>query len=242
MAYLHPVDAAKIEQTSACLTLPIGCRDHVYVFFVHGMDPLNYANMTGVRDYVNELGFGKTYLGQMYHAPYFGREIHRIAREDPEARFVLIGFSFGANLVRDLAISAKKDDIPIDLLIYLGGNTLENKPKDQPENVGRIVNILAGGLIWNGDTLDRAENIQVPDVWHFGSPTHAHTLNTLARELAVVASRVPFVEQSFPPSQEEPAPTPRPVPTTKTGPLDEWDFLKPSSHLNMVPTVAKSKP
>ena len=127
MAYLHPVDSAKIEQTAACLTLPIGCREHVYVFFVHGMDPLNYANMTGVRDYVNELGFGKTYLGQMYHAAYFNREIHRIAGEDPEARFVLIGFSFGANLVRDLAASAKKDDISIDLLIYLGGNTVRSQ-------------------------------------------------------------------------------------------------------------------
>jgi len=242
MAYFHPVDSAKIEQTAACLTLPAGCRDHVYVFFVHGMDPLNYANMTGVRDYVNELGFGKTYLGQMYHAPYFDREIHRIAREDSEARFVLIGFSFGANLVRDLAISAHKDDIPIDLLIYLGGNTLENRPKDQPENVGRIINILAAGLIWHGDTLDRAENIQEPDVWHFGSPTHTHTLNALARELAEVASRVTVVERSFPVPQEEVAPTPRPIPAKNGGPSDEWDFLKPATHLNMVIVPGKAAP
>jgi hypothetical protein len=242
MAYLHPVDSAKIEQTAACLTLPIGCRGHVYVFFVHGMDPLNYANLTGVRDYVNELGFGKTYLGQMYHAGYFDREIHRIAKEDAEARFVLIGFSFGANLARDLAISAGKDDIPIDLLIYLGGNTLENSSKDQPENVGKIVNILASGLIWHGDTLDRAENIQLPDVWHFGSPSHEQTLNTMARELAEVASRVTVVEQSLPPTKEETAPTPRPIPTTNTQLRPEWEFLKPSSHLDMVPFAKKTNP
>ena len=124
------------------------------------------------------------------------------------------------------------------MLIYLGGNTLENSPKDQPENVGKIVNILASGLIWHGDALERAENIQLPDVWHFGSPSHEQTLNTLARELAEVASRVTVVEYSSPPASDEPAPTPRPIPKTDLG--AEWGFLKASSHLDMVPFAPKT--
>jgi len=243
MSFLHPVEPAKIDQSAECLTLPVGCREHVYVFFVQGMDPLDYCNLTGVRDYVQELGFHKTYYGQMFSSGHFGREIRRIRQEDPEARFVLIGFSFGANFVRDLTTSAGQENIPIDLLVYLGGNTLENRPEDQPENALRIINILASGLIWNGDTLDRAENLQEPDVWHFGTATHPHTLNLLAHELATVAARVTYVERSIPASDIETAPTPRPIPApTPTDKRDEWDFLKPESHLEMVKPIGTRLP
>jgi hypothetical protein len=242
MSFLHPVEPAKIDQSAECLTLPVGCREHVYVFFVHGMDPLDYANLTGVRNYVQELGFHKTYYGQMYSAGQFGREIRRIREADPEARFVLIGFSFGANFVRDLTISAGKENIPIDLLVYLGGNTLENRPQDQPENAARIINILASGLIWNGDTLDRAENLQEPDVWHFGTATHPHTLNLLAHELATVAARVTYVERSVPIATIDPEPTPRPIPAPMSTKADEWDFLKPESHLDMVKPIGTRLP
>ena len=150
LSYLHPVDPPPPELAGLCRSVPKSSRDHVYVFLVHGMDPLNYANLSGVRDYVQSLGFNKTYYGQLYDTIQFDKQIHRIRNQDPEAHFVLIGFSFGANMVRDLAQWAKDDGISIDLLVYLGGNTLENTPEDKPANVKQIVNILASGCIWNG--------------------------------------------------------------------------------------------
>ncbi len=169
-------------------------RDNVYIFIIHGLDPCDLANLNGVRRYINDLGFRKVYYGQLYHAGFFDKELHRIHAERPDARFVLIGFSYGANAVRDIATSAGSEGIPIDLLVYLGGNTLTNTPKDQPENVREIVNVLALGCIWNGAKMDRAQNYDVADVFHFGSPSHPLTLEVLARELAIIAACVPAPE------------------------------------------------
>jgi len=225
MSYLNPVAPIPEEKKLCCAEVPKGCRNHVYVFFVHGMDPLDCANLRGLRDYVQSLGFIKTYYGQMYHTMYFANEIRRIHLEDPDARFVLTGFSFGANMVRDICHSVAVDDIHIDLLVYLGGNTLHNVPEDRPDNVGQIVNILATGAIWNGDTLDGAINVNYADVYHFGSPTHPETLMLLTEELAKVAVRVPLVVKEPPPFEDEEL-TPRPVKIQAAKPLDQWDFLK----------------
>ncbi len=129
---------------------------------------------------------------------------------------MLVGFSFGANAVRYLANSVRDDHIPIDLLVYFGGNTLNNEAYDQPDNAVRIVNVLASGAIWNGAWMDRAENIHETDVFHFGSPSHPYSIETLARELAVVAGHVEVVDDGPPP------------PPPATG---QWDFLKPVAHL-----------
>jgi len=231
MSFLHPIDPVAPEQYTAFKSVPSPSRGHVYIFMVHGLDPLDYANLAGVRDYLHALGFHKIYLGQLYHTLYFDGEILRLHKEDPQAHFVLIGFSFGANMVRYLANSAKNEGIPIDLLFYLGGNTLHNEPADQPDNALKVVNILASGCIWNGVTMDRAENISVPDVYHFGSPSHPGTLEVLRRELAVVAERVSKLPL---PSLAPPLLTPLPEPPLppQTGSHGEWDFLKPVSHLN----------
>jgi hypothetical protein len=213
----HPIEPPPPEIHTVCKVYPPCCRDHVYVFMVHGMDPFDWANLTGVCDYMHDLGFRKTYYGQLYHATKFAKEMRRVHAEDPSARFVLIGFSFGANVARYLANSAKDDGIPIDLLVYFGGNTLKNEDYDQPENAARIVNILASGCIWNGAWMDRAENIHEVDVWHFGSPSHPYSLRVLARELAEVSSHVQVVDDG-----------PAPPPVSYPG---EWDFLKPVSRL-----------
>src|SRR5947209_15827084 len=129
----------------------------------------------------------------MYDTRKFEKEMCRIHEEDPNCRFVLVGFSFGANMVRYLANSARDDGIPIDLLVYFGGNTLKNEAYDQPENAARVVNILASGAVWNGAWMDRAENIHETDVYHFGSPSHPYSVELLTRELGEVASPVPVV-------------------------------------------------
>src|SRR5262249_60003608 len=135
------------EYVAACREAPKCARDHVYIFMINGLDPVDYSNMTGVRHYLNELGFQKTYYGQLYHTPYFDNEVRKIHQADPDAHFVLIGFSFGANMVRSIAQGVKREGIQIDLLVYCGGNTLKNCDNDQPDNARRILNILATGCI-----------------------------------------------------------------------------------------------
>jgi hypothetical protein len=157
--------------------------------------------------------------------------VRQIAKEDRDARFVLVGFSFGANMVRNLANAVKEDGAQIDLIVYCGGNTLENNATDRPPHVTHVVNILATGCIWNGTAFDDADNIHYDNVWHFGSPSHPGTLEVLSRELAVVAARVPVVVPYVPPPDDDlprPRPLAEPMPQASASEeRDEWDFLKP---------------
>ncbi len=242
MPFLHQVDPPSKERLEPSACVHAQARNHVHVFLIHGMDPFDWANLAGLRDYIQSLGYIKTHYGQLYHIWKFEDELRQIHRDDPDARFVLIGFSFGANMVRNLANDANEEHIPIDLLIYLGGNTLKDCPKDRPENALHIVNILATGCIWNGDQLEGADNLNYGDVWHFGSPTHPKTLDVLAEELVKVAARIPVVLHE-PPAwhPDEEAPRPRPAETRKKGPRDAWDFLKPGPQDEETPAPKEMK-
>ncbi len=226
LSFVHSLDVPPREQLLQGEMVPAPCRNRVHVFLIHGMDPLDLANLNGLTEYIQALGYIKTHYGQLYHLWEFKNELRRVHKEDPEARFVLIGFSFGANMVRQLANAVKDEGIVIDLLVYLGGNTLENTPPNQPDHVVHIVNILAAGCIWNGAQMDRADNLHFTNVWHFGSPTHPGTRKVLARELAVVARRVP-VEKVLPPPPPpspglEEAPRPRPCGRSRHGRCPRW--------------------
>jgi hypothetical protein len=248
LSCMHPVEPPEPHFSDACQTVPVGCRNHVYVFLMNGLDPINYGNLTGLRDYVQELGFGKTYYGQLFHAGWFEKEIRRIHQDDEDARVVLIGFSLGVQQMHSVAKDLNEEGIPIDLLIFLSGNhPVAFMPEDRPANVHRVVNILASGSMKAYGVREYAENVRLPeDTWHFGSPTHPYTLEKLSEELAALALTVPLreiVRPQQPPDEEAPkprpvkppsdeeAPKPRPVKPPSQIPTDEWDFLKPVSFL-----------
>ena len=102
--------AAAYEAT--CRSFPACCRDHVYIFLVNGLDPINFGRLLGLRDYVRKLGFRQTYYGQMFHAAYFKKEIRRIHQEDAEAHFVFIGFSAGMNVAHSMAAAVNPEIEP----------------------------------------------------------------------------------------------------------------------------------
>jgi hypothetical protein len=247
LGFLHPVDMPYAKQlTEPCQAVPKCCRDHVYVFMVNGLDPWNYGNLTGVRDYIQELGFNKTYYGQVYHVWWFNAEIRRIHQQDPHAHFAIVGFSVGANLAHTMADAVHKDGVMIDLFVLLSGNHIVKAlPQDRPENVGRIINILASGTMQSFGERDWAENVRLDDAWHFDSPTHHYSLETLSQELSALAATVPViepVEQQIKPLEE--TPTPRPLKKIEeTAQRDEWDFLKPVSQLGgLRPSPGGSRP
>src|SRR5262249_4913455 len=81
-------------------------------------------------------------------------------------------------------------------------------------------------------SLDRADNIEYNDVWHFGSPTHPQTRELLARELVAVAARVPYIEKAPPlsPELEDEIPRPRRLTPDQLKEMSsqlpsEWGFL-----------------
>jgi hypothetical protein len=243
LGFVHPIHSPQKEDLAACTEVPAACKNRVHIFLINGLDPFEVGNLKGLQDYLHSLGFIKTWYGQPFHAFLFAKEILKIHAEEPTARFVLIGFSYGAGLARDVVDDMCKAGIPADLLVYIDGVDLTQRRLDRPHHALRVINILS--CYRDAERkLEAAENMQYDDVWHFGAPTHPKTLKMLAEELAVVALRVPIEEPMLPPRPPEelpPHPTPRvlppplpgpgtlppPRPASPPPPEGDWKFLEP---------------
>jgi len=162
---------------------PVDLRSQVHVFVINGFDPFHYADVPGLADYIRGLGYEHVYYSELIAATSLQEQIEQTKLRNPNARIVLIGYSFGANAARNLTHNLGEQGIHVDLLVYLNGNTLRNTPYDRPANAKRVVNILAWGVLLDGAQLDNAENIEIPDAWHFNTPKHPVTLDLIQREL-----------------------------------------------------------
>jgi hypothetical protein len=206
--------------------------NRVHVYFIHGLDPLDAANLRGVREFCHENGFTRTTLAQFYHGPEVARRICNLKACQPDARVLLFGFSAGTCTTRNIvAMLHNKHGIDVDTVIYTSGITLGNNDYSRPPYVGKVVHILDRGKIAPGTTLNNAENYKYSDVWHFGSPTHPQTLAVLLRELRALA------DDSAPVEAHSPL-----APAQTTSHADKsrsvWDAVKPSKHLAEPPRFA----
>lgn len=252
----HMVVGPSAPVKEACAAVPPECYKHVYVFLFDGLDPTDCANLSGVRKYLLDLGFCRTYLGAVYDGLNFSAEMKHIHRQDPEARFALIGYNAGAATACAVTKRMEGECIPIDLVVYIDGILLVEGADSRPPHAWQVVNIVSNKMPY----IDGAERVQLTDVRPCGAPTHPTTLNTLLHELSAIVERVPpIVPQPVPvlaaaPGAEplpapETAPTPRPLPTEELAPprkvdeetaqRDEWDFLKPSDQLQSLPEQPK---
>lgn len=250
--FVHPLPKPAPAMVQPCQVLPPACRDHVYIVFINGMDPVDACNLRGLRDYVHQLGFRKTYFCQVYHVFWLKKELLHLVQEEPLARIVLVGYGLGAGEAAHLARALCKETIPVDLLIYLGGSTLKNNPDYRPANVRRVINIQGAESPWpswcwlgSREDIDGAENLLVEEMSGDALASSWPTLELLARELLETAAFVPIrLDKPLQPHEIVPEPTPRLVlPQTVRRP-DAWDFLKPSGGPEfgqILPTAAPKK-
>jgi hypothetical protein len=205
LGFLHPLQVHGRVGAHTCACVPADDRDRVHVFFVNGLDPLGVGNFNGLCRYVQGLGFRHTYFGQLYHAATFTEEVRRLHRADPAARFVLFGYSAGANRVRRMAHELQADGVTIDLLVYLAGDTVKNEPRSRPANVRQLLNIrghglvfLGGDLYFNRDDIDGARNVRLA-ARHMLMPSRRETIETFLTHLRAVAARP---DDATPPAPE----------------------------------------
>jgi hypothetical protein len=192
------------------------CKEHVYIFGVNGLNPLCLGNFNGMLRYFRQQGFTNTYFGQLYTSHGFACEIRRIRQEDPQARVVVIGFSWGANYAKAIANCLNKDGTRIDLLVYLVGDLVWNSPDSKPANVCRVVNIrakglvlLGGDLLFNGADIEGARNHML-HCRHILAPSRKETLALLMEELLALACTPgpPAGPALLPPAPAATAPAP----------------------------------
>lgn len=167
-------------------------HEHTYIFLINGVDPFHYGGMNDLGKHLEKQGFCHTYFGELYHTHKFFDAICAIHEQDPAARFVLVGFSLGTNKIYDLSQDLQCKGVPIDLMIFLSGNHwLGGMPKERPCNACRVVNILASGALGTLGERDWAENIRLPDAWHFGTPCSASTRELITKVLCGVPCAAP---------------------------------------------------
>jgi hypothetical protein len=189
LSRVHPLEKPKphVEQLGASVSQET--KDHTYLFFINGLDPYYLANFRGQCQYMKTLGYNNAYCGQMSHTDLFRQMIKQIRKDDPRAQVVVIGYSTGANCARTLANHLKDDGVAIDLLVYLGGDTIKDGERSRPENVGRIVNVCGHGMILlgydlfvRGDEIKGASNHRL-NARHFLLPTRAEAAELLVRSV-----------------------------------------------------------
>lgn len=205
--------------------VPEESKSCVYVFMFDPLDPLTCANLKGVRDYLHELGFTKTYYGQRPHLSYFLEKMRMINGRCGTARFAIVGYHTGADSAREMADLASQSGISIDLVLYL-----EPRGDDATEVNAKALNTITV----------RAEDLPPIQKHHDGEhsshqvgktgvPTHPKTLSILERELSLIGMTVP------PPVRPEakrvvlvdPMPAPREVTPNPRELPEEWQFLRP---------------
>jgi pimeloyl-ACP methyl ester carboxylesterase len=217
------------ECTAACADVPCQCRGKVYVFLMSGFDPLDLDRVGDFRAALIRAGFTKVYNGQFYHDVYFAKEMHRLATEEPDARFVVVGFSLGAEFAVSLAESVGHQGIPISLLASVDPYWWSTAPAKSPSNVQQVMHIHGEPLLFAQRASAGAE-VQIPESFPANVTAHPLAVETLARALANVAGTLPPPPASPVPQLADDLPTPRPV-TRTSNPRDAWDFLKPTASL-----------
>jgi len=193
--FLHPLQTPEsipfpqcyLDRPSQC------CKEKVHIFAINGLNPLCLGNFNGLCKYCKEQGFENVYFGQLYTSHGFATKARDIRAHDPDARIALVGFSLGANYVRAVANSLRRDGVKVDLVAYLVGDLVKNTPRSFPDNVCRVLNVRAKGLVitggdlfFNGEDIDGARNVHLT-CRHILVPSRRETLEAVMDELMILA-------------------------------------------------------
>jgi len=180
-----------VEEETAKVVPAASSPCHVYIYFIHGLDPCDYANLRGVEQFCHDLGFTNTVYVNLHQGADVVSHVECTKAKDPQARIVIYGYSAGADIARRTVNKLHdRDGIDVDLLFYVSGITLIDVKSSRPEYVGKIVHILDGAKIIPGMKLTGADNYRFSDIWHFSSPMDPRTLAILKTELEQQASLV----------------------------------------------------
>jgi hypothetical protein len=190
---------------------PIGplCRSQVHLFVVNGLDPTQDNELLRLRDEVNQAGYAMVHVVQRADTEFVRREMHRLRRDQPPCRFVLLGYGASAGRVREIACRVSSESLPLDAVVLLD-------PAGGPEVVEAPVPVVVvRSHHWPaGRNLATADVIELAAAGHLSLPADPQTVATVLRLLDASAARI----QLDPPGSlphlapsDHPQPTPRPV-------------------------------
>jgi hypothetical protein len=192
-------------------TPPPLLRSQVYLFFLDGANPLDEGVHRSLRDRLNAAGYAMVYSAKQADAEWYTREMHRLAIDQPAARFVLAGYGLSADMTREVANRCLGEGLPLDALVYL--DPTDGRPAAD-EYTCRIPSWVVRSHNWPGGRAVTAhEAVELPGVGHLSLPAHPETVRLLARLMAASAARVVLPSPELLPGlplTDRPQPIPRP--------------------------------
>ena len=197
-SFVHPVekpDEAVIERSKQ---LSPAQKQRIHLFACNGLDPFCLGNLNGFCHAVRSLGFENVYFGQVWEPAAIERKIVAVRQGDPSAKIVVVGYSVGANEARRICNGLKRQSLSIDLLVYLGGDTVRDVPESRPENAGRILNITGhgfvvsgGDLLFRGEDISGATNVRL-DERHILLPSRSAALDIFLTHVVEIGGSAPI--------------------------------------------------
>jgi hypothetical protein len=214
ICHLSSIPPVEEDIREACDAIALDSRCHVHVLFIQGIDPVDCAGLEGLKETTQALGFPNAWYGHSCHISTFKKVLAQIQKDDPKARFVLVGYALGVETAASLARTVAAQEIHFDLLVGLAYRV------ETPSTVARQLTLMPCGK-----GLDLPDVFEVPTK-SLGLASHPMTVEILARELFALAGSIP-AEAPLPKMHYPEEPRPRPVMPPAEGVRDEWDFLKP---------------
>lgn len=222
--------------------IPPEQKNCVYTFVFGTLDFLDAGQTDALRGHLIEMGFVKTYHGQSHHLSYFATKLREIAAHCPEAKFAIIGYSTGASSAAELAIEARKADIPVELLLFLEPAATCRSCDDTL--AGHVMTIRGDGGIFGCTPTTCGELALIENAHRSAVPTHEVTMEILERELMLIAFGVSLPPRIDHPKKPlvEPFPPPRQTPRHVKPLPAEWRFLQPYGGLGAEVKVVEELP
>ncbi len=193
-------------------------RQKVYVYLMDGLPVPFTRGLDGLRPELYARGYSKVASGTVLHSAWMAKEMKRTHADDPNARFVVVGYDHGAVSAARLASDVAGGGVPVDALVLL-----DPSGKTATASGVRTVVIRSGH---KADQGAGAESVVLPAT-HFGLPSHEATVAKVCEILDESATRA-WLEQPHPTEvvgwDYEHAPEPLAKPRDVVAPA-EWGFL-----------------
>jgi hypothetical protein len=176
-------DALSTEADELCT---YGQRNHVVAVLV---GPETVFDLGGVGTFsksLNEAGFARIYRGGILHTNWLSREVQRTYEDDPETRFVVIGYDLGCRAARNLAVDLSNSGVPVDAVVLLDPLAVDSN-RALPTNT-EVTVVRSHG--WTGNPVPDALESIVPGVGHYDLLASPETLGTVVTAMSTVAQRV----------------------------------------------------
>lgn len=204
-------------------------RQSVYAFLMNGADVLEVGDFATLPHALSCAGYPKAYYGQSFDGDWFEREMHRIHAEEPDARFILVGYGSAAGPTRDLGSCVSQAGLPLDAVVYL--DPIEWFSATASKTPFRTVTIRSHHWRAGPRVPCTAPGVLISDTGHLTLPSNRTTLQVIVELMTESALRVPPLNTSVEclPLRDGNRPIPRPSDPKEVKPAPPgWEFLCPA--------------